>query len=308
MRKRYRLHRQGHEHLDRWLVSYADYMTLIFALFVVLYSAALINKERYLVVIDGLSHAFTIETQSRDSIKNDQVNEFAAEPTASSLMIPSLPENLVAVSPASKGVSLLPSNKNGMKLALINDELSESMGLFIDSGSVKLVQNEDWLTIEISAELLFSSGSAFMTPNSASVMNAVSKIIKPINNYVRVRGYTDNLQINNELFSSNWVLSAARAQAVLDVLVASGIAPQRLAYEAYGEFSPFTDNDTEEGRLQNRKVVIAVSRLAWEAPPPKSIKSVVVDSAPNEVGPVTSTEIKEITLPGGGIRITTRQD
>jgi len=147
-----------------------------------------------------------------------------------------------------------------------------------------------------------------MSTNAEPVLNTLSSILKPVDNYVRVRGYTDNQQINNEIFRSNWTLSAARAEAVLTALIAKGVAPQRLAYEAYGEFSPFTGNDSEQGRLQNRKVVVAISKFAWVPPAPAPVKPVTVEPVPAVQQAVEAGEVKVITLPGGGIRITTRQD
>ena len=93
---------------------------------------------------------------------------------------------------------------------------------------------------------------------------------------------------------------------VLGSLVVKGIAPERLAYEAYGEFSPFADNGSEQGRLQNRKVVVAISRFAWvPASPAKPLTATSASAAPQSVD---SENVRVVTLPGGGIRITTRQD
>ena len=173
-----------------------------------------------------------------------------------------------------------------------------------------MTQDDNWLTVVLSSGLLFGSGSAFMSSNADPVLNTLSSILKPVDNYVRVRGYTDNQQINNEIFRSNWTLSAARAEAVLTALIAKWIAPQRLAYEAYGEFSPFSDNSTEQGRLQNRKVVVAISKFAWVPPPNPAppVQPVTEEPVPAVQQAVEAGEVKVISLPGGGIRITTRQD
>ncbi len=250
MRKRYRLHLQGREHLDRWLVSYADYMTLIFALFVVLYSVALVNKDKYRAVIDGMSQAFSVIQPHRDGLLDGQGNSLL-ENSASSA--PSILDGTSGPAPSLAPISGVPILQNGTTLATLGTQLQASMGSLVESGIVKLTQDENWLTIELSSGLLFGSGSAFMGPNAAPVINTLSSILKPVDNYVRVRGYTDNQQINNEIYRSNWALSAARAEAVLNGLIANGIAPQRLAFEAYGEFSPFADNGSEEGRLQTVK-------------------------------------------------------
>ncbi|MCX4047761.1 OmpA family protein [Aeromonas caviae] len=302
MRKRYRLHLQGREHLDRWLVSYADYMTLIFALFVVLYSVAIVNKEEYRAVIEGMTQAFNQAPRS-DGLLEGRGNSLLDNPVSAA---PSLLESQVSASPSRAPITGTPVSQDGTALAQIDMQIQESMGALVDAGVVKLAQDDNWLTVELSSGLLFNSGSAFLGNNAAPVLDTLSGILKPVDNYVRVRGYTDNQPINNEIFRSNWTLSAARAEAVLNALVGKGVAPGRLAYEAYGEFSPFVDNGTEQGRLQNRKVVVAISRFAWVPPAPvKPLTVAPVQDAPQSVD---SEKIRVIALPGGGIRITTRQD
>ncbi|MCO4205229.1 flagellar motor protein MotB [Aeromonas taiwanensis] len=302
MRKRYRLHLQGREHLDRWLVSYADYMTLIFALFVVLYSVAIVNKEEYRAVIEGMTQAFSQAPRS-DGLLEGQGSSLLNNPVSAA---PSLLESDASPSPSQAPITGTPVQQDGTALATIDVQLQQAMGTLVDAGVVKLAQDDNWLTVELSSGLLFSSGSAFLGINAGPVLDTLSGILKPVDNYVRVRGYTDNQPINNEIFSSNWTLSAARAEAVLSALVGKGIAPGRLAYEAYGEFSPFADNGTEQGRLQNRKVVVAISRFAWVPPPP--VKPLTVVPAQTTPQSVDSDNIRVISLPGGGIRITTRQD
>ncbi|MFQ2717997.1 OmpA family protein [Aeromonas caviae] len=302
MRKRYRLHLQGREHLDRWLVSYADYMTLIFALFVVLYSVAIVNKEEYRAVIEGMTQAFNQAPRS-DGLLEGRGNSLLDKPVSAA---PSLLESQASASPSRAPITGTPVSQDGTALAQIDMQIQESMGALVDAGVVKLAQDDNWLTVELSSGLLFNSGSAFLGNNAAPVLDTLSGILKPVDNYVRVRGYTDNQPINNEIFRSNWTLSAARAEAVLNALVGKGVAPGRLAYEAYGEFSPFVDNGTEQGRLQNRKVVVAISRFAWVPPAPvKPLTGAPVQDAPQSVD---SEKIRVIALPGGGIRITTRQD
>ncbi|MEB6606385.1 OmpA family protein [Aeromonas sanarellii] len=302
MRKRYRLHLQGREHLDRWLVSYADYMTLIFALFVVLYSVAIVNKEEYRAVIEGMTRAFNQVPRS-DGLLEGQGKSLLDHPVSAA---PSLLESEASPSPSQAPITGTPVQQDGTALATIDLQLQQAMGALVDAGVVKLAKDDDWLTVELSSGLLFNSGSAFLGSNAGPVLDTLSGILKPVDNYVRVRGYTDNQPINNEIFRSNWALSAARAEAVLTALVGKGIAPERLAYEAYGEFSPFADNGSEQGRLQNRKVVVAISRFAWV--PPATVKPLTGTPVQDELQSVDSENVRVVTLPGGGIRITTRQD
>ncbi|MHA7000712.1 flagellar motor protein MotB [Aeromonas schubertii] len=302
-RRRSPLHLRGHEHLDRWLVSYADYMTLIFALFVVLYSVAMVNKEKYKEVLEGVTQAFTMTVPQGKGILEAPGD--AVVPGVSGEVSPTLLPQTESAAPE----SMIKSKQDGAALADIDAQLGQAMGALVDAGLVKLNRDDEWLTIELNSGLLFASGSASPSLNAGPVINAVSRIIKPVDNYVRVRGYTDNQQINNEIFRSNWQLSAARAGVILEAMVSDGIDPHRLAMEAYGEFSPWSDNESESGRAQNRKVVIALSRYAWKPPSPTARQPVQVEAPPKvEPAPVDSNNVKIIELPGGGIRITTRQE
>lgn len=301
MRRRHRLHQQGREHLDRWLVSYADYMTLIFALFVVLYSVAMVNKEKYHGILESLTQAFSQTAPARDGLLEGSTGllDSAELPPESASMVVSEP-------PA----TMITGKRDGASLASIDAALIKALTGIAESGQVKVNRDDEWLTIELNSGMLFASGSATLSGQADGVLKAVTDVVSPVNNYVRVRGYTDNQQIRNELFRSNWQLSAARASAVLDALMAHGIDPHRLAMEAYGEFSPWADNGSEAGRAQNRKVVIALSRYGWTPAPPASppVEEAVTTPSPAPSTATGSSDIKTITLPQGGIRITTRQD
>ena len=159
--------------------------------------------------------------------------------------------------------------------------------------------------------MLFSSGSAVAQQRAKQVVGLVKDIIAPVDNYIRVRGYTDNEGIRNEMFRSNWELSVARATSVLVELESLGINPARMAIEGYGQYSPFASNDTEQGRAENRKVVVALSKYGL---PPKEPENTEQES-PNQPQQTTEIElpsddnsIKVIQLPHGGIRITTRNE
>ena len=138
-------------------------------------------------------------------------------------------------------------------------------------------------------------------------------MINPIDNFIRVRGYTDDLPINNELFSSNWELSVARATSVLRILEQLGTAPKRMAIEGFGQYYPSVSNDSPEGRASNRKVVIAVSRYAYQAQVSEAAEpqaAAATQQLQQQLEQITQEDgsIRVIALPGGGIRITTRQD
>jgi len=213
----------------------------------------------------------------------------------------------------------LKQKRLGSPLDSLEQDLKTALSDEIEKGQAKLELNQDWLTIELNSGLLFGSGSSASTPNIIQVVSRIYGVISPVDNYIRVRGYTDNRPINNEIFSSNWQLSVSRATEMLLALEKEGIDPSRMAIEGYGEYAPFATNDTEQGRAENRKVVIALSKYGRFSKPEVE-KKLLDDSVKNEVDLNSKLEeiekqanakddntIKVINLPNGGIRITTRE-
>lgn len=167
--------------------------------------------------------------------------------------------------------------------------------------------------------MLFGSGSSASTPAVQQVVSKIHNIINRVENYIRVRGYTDNQPINNEVFSSNWQLSVSRATQMLLALEKEGINPARMVIEGYGQYAPFENNNSDEGRAENRKVVIALSKFGMFS---KDNSQVVVSDALAENKRELESQLKNIEkkenekddktikiikLPDGGIRITTRE-
>lgn len=290
---------------ERWLVSYADYMTLMFAFFVVLYSISLVKEEEYSVLSDTLGKVFKATEGTGISgdgilIENDpRENTFYGEK-----LLPESGAKLI-----DKNVQLDPEHEIdiGAPLEVFEAELSTLLRQKIQSNLVTIKQNGRWLEVKLDGSLLFSSGSASLLNRSNSVLSAISMLLSANNYKFRVRGYTDNQAINNELFESNWYLSAARATAVVEQFQRLGIAPQRMVVEAYGEFSPAGDNSTLVGRRQNRNVVIAVSADKFVPTINKDKReSNISKTKINNNDTRDSETINVIPLPHGGIRITTR--
>ncbi|WP_462157682.1 OmpA family protein [Pseudoalteromonas sp. GB56] len=316
-------HRRGHakesQHTHRWLVSYADYMTIMFAFFVVMYAIAINNKDEQ----------FAVFSQTLEQIFDKATNITAADGnnvSTNGLLTEPLPptddvlhgESVQPESPASSkilpehtDVSLVAQQEMGEPLESLLDKFTGALLNEIRHGDAQIELNDDWLTIEMSSGMLFPSASATVTNQAKEVIARVSDIIRPMRNYLRIRGYTDDLPIRNELFNSNWQLSAARAAEVVKQLQEQNINPSRMALEGYGQYTPFGDNDTLEGRAQNRKVVIAISKYAL---PEEAVTDQPVDVTepmvqPQEVEiPSEDNTIKIIQLPHGGIRITTRNE
>lgn len=296
------------EDIDRWLVSYADYMTLMFALFVVLYALSSLKQEEFNVLSESITKVF-----EKSPRKDSGTAQSTLPPVVASteFEFSGSAVNKAASSAEVANATTLSDVRQqylGSPLELVEQDLRLALSDLIGQGVAKLVQDENWLVIELNSGLLFASGSATATNSARTLLQEISKIINPINNFLRVRGYTDNVPIRNELFSSNWELSVARATSVLRVLETLGTPPHRMAIEGFGEYYPTADNSTASGRAENRKVVIAISRFGYQ-PTPQAI-------TPEQTGLEQQLEqitqqdgsIQVLPLPGGGIRITTRQD
>ena len=202
----------------------------------------------------------------------------------------------------------------------MQQQLTQSLANLIEKGVAKVESDEDWLTIQLNSGLLFPSGSGSPIASADIVLKEIVTLLNQTNNVIRVRGYTDNEAIHNEIFDSNWELSMARAMAVLRRLQALGVNPERMAAEGYGQYAPFADNATDAGRTENRKVVIAVSRLSAQVPQaedeqaPKGAQTTersgeqVQAQTPEDVEVSADGTIKVIRLPHGGIKITSAAD
>lgn len=313
MRRKHQRHQVEEENLERWLVSYADYMTLMFALFVVLYAMAIVKEEQFKVLTDTLSRVFEKPDASESGVKGQSVlthnnpqSEFDSYGT--SLEEAKGPELLADA----KTLSDVSVEKLGSPLISLEQELTQALAHLMEQGVARVELDDNWLTIELNSGLLFASGSAAPTVSARTVLKEIEEIIAPVNNYVRVRGYTDDLPINNEVFASNWELSVARATSVLRILESMGVQPYRMAIEGFGQYYPSVPNDNPQARAENRKVVIAISRYGYQAPQQESVAEDDEQQKKQleQLQQLTQEDgsIRVIELPGGGIRITTRQD
>ncbi len=310
-RLRKRRHFVEHDNVDRWLVSYADYMTLLFALFVVLYAMAMVNEDPFETATESIGKVF----QANDELpKNrghgDDILDVNSSRTNKRLYGsgildvagPELFEGEVTLSNVS-------DSEVGTNLTSLEKELHTALYELIESGFAQLQVDGDWLEIELNSGLLFPSGSSSATNNATTILAVIYDVIGSTSNFIRVRGYTDNQPINTEIFSSNWELSVSRATAILRVLENLSLDPARMAIEGYGQYYPRENNATAQGRAQNRRVVIAISKYGLEksnllATPTISVKDVeAIKDIEDQEG-----EIRIIRLDNGGIRITTRKD
>ncbi|MGP0174887.1 flagellar motor protein MotD [Pseudomonas sp. NCHU5208] len=231
-----RRHQEEHENHERWLVSYADFITLLFAFFVVMYSISSINEGKYKILSDSLTGVFN---QPDRSVKPIPVGE--ERPRGSQA-----PDD--------------DSEMTDNTLRSIASSVRDAFGDLLQSDQLTIRGNEMWIEIELSSSLLFPSGDALPNDKAFDIIEKVAKILAPYENPVKVEGFTDNLPIQTSQFPTNWELSAARAASIVRMLAMDGVKPARLSAVGYGEYQPVADNSTPEGRARNRRVVLVISR------------------------------------------------
>lgn len=244
---RRRRHAEEPENHERWLVSYADFITLLFAFFVVMYSISSINEGKYKVVSQALLGVFNDPERSMKAIPIGEERPLSVRPA----------EPLVNDSQQTEA-GLAASSSDPLKT--ISDDVRDAFGDLIKSDQMTVRGNELWIEIELNSSLLFGSGDAMPSDNAFAIIEKVANILKPFANPVHVEGFTDNLPIRTAQYPTNWELSSARAASIVRLLAMNGVNPARMASVGYGEYQPVASNDSPEGRARNRRVVLVISR------------------------------------------------
>jgi len=270
-----------HINHERWLISYADFITLLFAFFVVMYSISQVNQSKYRVLSETFVQAFHQPNDaqanpqpvdqanpSNDIISPLEMGKTAVEQATSSEITPIISDQASkdttpAVEQSDKANE--PANTED-ELMQISDLVSEKFAPLINDQLVKVSGNEFWLQIELKDSILFQSGEAEPSEQAIAIFHEVAEILKTYQNPIQVEGYTDNIPIKSARYPTNWELSSARASAIVKLLVARGVAPERLSAVGYGEYQPLVSNATPEGRAQNRRVAIMVAKRKMERP------------------------------------------
>ncbi len=227
---------EAEEPTDRWLVSYADFITLLFAFFVVMYSISNVNLGKYRVLSDSVVTAFSAQSNS-------------PFPVGSQLGI-SVQRAPIAIGLAGQ------TGKISMKETAA--ELDKRLKQWVKKGMIAVKGNEKWLEIEIKSNVLFKSGEAILSSQANIILSQLTDVVAQIKNPLYVSGYTDDKPIKTVRYPSNWELSAARSASVVRLLAEKGINPSRMGAIGYAEFRPIIENDSDINRQKNRRVVIRI--------------------------------------------------
>lgn len=248
-----------HENHDRWLVSYADFITLLFAFFVVMYAISSVNENKYRLLSGSLVNAFKRNVsevkQSAAIIPLPAETDIEPDPEPEETPKPSLIQAGKVPNVDEQETERLIRQQ---KMRVMANDIMHVLAPLVEDGSVSVTQSVQGIAIEINARVLFSPGHAQLAENSIQTLRAVAAVVRGHEHEIHVEGHTDNIPIHTLHFPSNWELSTARASSVVRLFIENGVNPQRLTALGYGENRQVTSNETPEGRARNRRVTIMI--------------------------------------------------
>ena len=244
------------DNTHRWVLSYADFITLLFAFFVVMYSISSVNDGKFRVLSDSMESVFR-----------------TAEPLPAPIDLGGgmtgvgrVPDNDSQGGQPTRALEEVAQDDFPVPVTAVDahdvtaGEIEKILKDPIELDKVRIRQSEEWIEVELDGEFAFASGQAQLSKAAEPTISRLAALIKTGTTPVRVEGFSDNVAVQNGVYGSNWELSAARAGNVAATFVARGVDGRRLSATGFGELHPVADNNTAQGREKNRRVVIAIAR------------------------------------------------
>ena len=278
-----------HNHAtERWMVSYADFITLLFAFFVVMYAMSSVNEGRYRVLSGALSTAFSPADKAERGEKNEKRDRPAGGDEAGQArnagpVLPAMAQAIAtanrppeAIAAASKPVpeaarpideapvdpveraELARTAERVQHMTQLATRMDERLQSLVRDGKVHVTRGARGIAIEINAAVLFDAAKADLKPASFEALHSLASVLSGFVEPLQIEGHSDDVPIATHEFKSNWELSAARAASVGRFLIDQGIAPNRIGIAGYAEFRPLTANTSAETRARNRRVTLLV--------------------------------------------------
>lgn len=260
-----------HSNHEAWVIPYADLLTLLLALFVVLYAMSSVNTTKYRALAQAISSAFNGSRAVIQPLTPNPPQSSIPVPTTKPAPIPRTPLAQILLPVLTQHIATpntaqgTPTDQNKTKLSeeqqnleRIRSAVEHALQPLIDKNLVVVRRTPNWLEIEIRTDILFPSGVATLSPSATQVLTSLGDILAPFANPLRVEGYTDDMPINTAIYPSNWELSAARAASVARLFAEHGVNPERLGIVGWGEYRPAAENTSEDGRNRNRRVLVVV--------------------------------------------------
>jgi chemotaxis protein MotB len=258
---------EEHVNAEAWAIPYGDLVTLLFALFTVMYAMSSVNEGKFRVLSDSMIAAFNGAPKSMRPVNIGEKEVGKGGDKQLSGITPTVyikmktdnhtADGQLTPRDPSKGEGKTSADLPGA-LIRMQRQVQDAMQSLIDAKLVTVRRENMWLEIEINADILFPSGAGEFALSAEPVLDKLAEVLKPFPNPIRVEGHTDDRPIRTTAFPSNWELSAARAASVVHQFMRQGIDPLRLEIVGFGEFHPRQPNETSEGRNANRRVVVLV--------------------------------------------------
>ena len=224
---------------NRWLLPYADFVTLLLAVFVVMYSVSNVEESKFKSLSESLSVAL--------NVKNTEAKSSLFE--------------------SDKSSALMQSRKSKEDQFIeLNSTLQNDLAPLLALNKIKIVQIKGGINIIINDSLLFKSGQAQIDPTFEKDLNQISSILSKYPNQIQIEGHTDSSRISSGLYPSNWELSSARASSVVRAFITNGVPENQLMAIGYAANQPIESNSSEEGRYRNRRVTIKIIGSSKESP------------------------------------------
>ncbi|MFK8020131.1 MAG: OmpA family protein [Pseudomonadales bacterium] len=255
---------------DRWLVSYADLLTLMLAFFVVMYSVAQLNEQQATAFSEKLSVAFSTRVASASDIGDSE-----AEQVSSTII------DMGGNAGESSNGENVSQQKTDNSLEKDGDTIQQR---FSGLNNLQIRGNEEWLQVELDSNLLFPVGGTELTTDALILLTQVAEVLRDYELPMKVEGFTDDSTVAGSRYASNWELSAARAAAVVRFLADKGVEPQRMAAVGYGKYQPVVPNDSPEGRARNRRVTLMIAKTPELRPTIIPIEPELFKDVKNDAG------------------------
>jgi chemotaxis protein MotB len=237
-------HEGGHENAERWLVSYADFITLLMVFFVVLYSMSQQDSTKFKRISASLQQAFNLEVLQGQAAAGISDGGPTMSPPIDDLI-------------NDAEVPTMQRLQNKVQAVVRQMQEDTKSGDQVQAPDVTVGMDKEGIVIRLSGSYLFDSGRAELKSNSIGIIDAIASEIKLLPNDIRVDGHTDSTPIDSPRYPTNWELSVARSVAVARYLIeGDGVRADRVTAAGHGEFQPLVLNDTREHRAQNRRVEI----------------------------------------------------
>jgi chemotaxis protein MotB len=307
---------------ERWIISYADFVTLLLATFVVMYAVSTINSSKFQEMAESFSTAFMGRTTTLNDSGSGAANKgpfnYMPSPvhvpiTTREVMVKDAPPALrqeqtmgdpdhpndqgqfmprggaeteaqAENNPAGSMQDQVAQRVQNLDAAF--EQLNKALATLIRKGQVSVTLQSLGVVIDINETLLFHSGKADLQPEALPLIDQIAKILVDLRYQIQVNGFTDNVPIHNAQFDSNWDLSATRAISVVKRFVAGGIDPTLLVGAGFGEYHPVAPNNTVEGKSANRRVsIVVVSPLQGDDPARSRLMGSTAEQSPQQVAP-----------------------